>query len=126
MIYSERFLTLAEGNTILTVVRCSWHVDEMAKTLLVFFKSTCHIIMSVLGLVFSLIAHGYSLSNVTEDSASAKLTTGPISSVMTTAKIIPEKRNHFHAEMLMVQESGKVYRTFILRQHDMKQMIRYS
>ena len=73
--------------------------------------------MLVLALVFSLIAHGYSLSNVTEDSASSKLTTGSISSVITTAKILPKKRNHPHAEMLMFKDSGKIYRTLILGQH---------
>ena len=88
----------------------------MAKTLLAFFNSTCHIIMSVLALVFSLIAHGYSLSNVTEDSASDKLTTGPISSVIATAKILAENRDHPHAEMLMVKDSGKIYRALVLRQ----------
>ena len=74
--------------------------------------------MLVLALVFSLIAHGYSLSNVPEDSASAKVTTGPIPSVIATAKILPKKRNHPHARMLMVKDPGKIYRTLILGQHN--------
>ena len=88
----------------------------MVRTVLAFLNSTCHIIMSVLALVFSLIAHGYSLSNVTEDSASAEVTTGPISSVITTAKILAKTRDHPHAKMLMVKDSGKIDRALILRQ----------
>ena len=97
----------------------------MTRTLPAFLNTTCHIIMSVLALVFSLIAHGYSLSNVTEDSASAEVKTGPISSVITTAKILAKNRDHPHAEMLMVKDSGKIYRSLILRQHLVRLYVSY-